>query len=206
MQFIEFKQNLEKFIVFNVNDIRKIEVDFDLRRLDEWKKKGYIKMIRRRYYMFADTSINESILSLIANTIYEPSYISLESALSRYNLIPESVYSVTSVTSQKAKNFKTEFGRFSYRQIKPSLMFGYKLVDFGGRRFRLAEIEKAVLDYLYLNPHIKDVPDFEGVRFNVDAFREGADIEKFKKYVSMYENASLGRRAENLLAYINNHD
>lgn len=206
MQFIEFKQNLGKFIIFNINDVRKIEASFDLRWLAEWKEKGYIKMIRRRYYIFADTLINESVLSLIANTIYEPSYISLESALSRYNLIPESVYSVTSVTSQKARNFKTEFGRFSYRQVKPSLLFGYKLVDFDGRRFRLAEIEKAVLDYLYLNPHIKDAPDFDGMRFNIDAFREGADIEKFKKYASMYKSASLKRRAETLLEYINDHD
>jgi predicted transcriptional regulator of viral defense system len=176
-----------------------------LRRLDEWKEKGYLKMVTRGYYIFGGTEVNESVLSLIANTIYEPSYISLELALSRYNLIPESVYSITSVTSKKTQTFETEFGRFSYRRIKPTLLFGYKLVDFGGRRFRLAEIEKAVLDYLYLNPHLKDVPDFEEARLNILAFREGADIVKFRTYLSRYENASFKRRAEKFLDYIS-HD
>ena len=43
MKFIELKKELGNFLVFNLNDIRKIEAEFDLRRLNEWKDKGYIE-------------------------------------------------------------------------------------------------------------------------------------------------------------------
>jgi len=103
MQFLELKKNLKDFMIFSKRDIEKMDQSFHNQRLSEWQKKGYIKMIRRGYYIFSDLEINESILFLIANKIYSPSYVSLEMAFSYYNLIPESVYSVTSVTTEKNK-------------------------------------------------------------------------------------------------------
>jgi len=52
MNFLEFKEKLKDFVVFNLNDIRKVDNRFDLRRLNEWQKKGYIKMVRRGHYAF----------------------------------------------------------------------------------------------------------------------------------------------------------
>jgi len=43
MQYIELREQLKDFKIFNLSDIRKIEADFDLRRLNEWQKKNYIK-------------------------------------------------------------------------------------------------------------------------------------------------------------------
>jgi len=101
MNFLEFKEKLKDFVVFNLNDIRKVDNRFDLRRLNEWQKKGYIKMVRRGHYAFSSLEINESVLLLVANKIYTPSYVSLEMALSYYTLIPEAVYGITSATSRK---------------------------------------------------------------------------------------------------------
>jgi len=202
MKFIELKKELGNFLVFNLNDIRKIEAEFDLRRLNEWKDKGYIKMIRRGYYIFSDLELNESVLFLIANKIYSPSYISLEMAFSYYNLIPESVYGITSVTSQKTNSFKTNLGEFIYSHIKPELMFGYNLVKCGIHSFKIAEIEKALLDYFYLNPQIKTKDDFAGMRFNKEAFKNNSDREKLLSYLKIFNNKSLKKRLENFLKHI----
>jgi predicted transcriptional regulator of viral defense system len=202
MQFTEFKQQLNNFVVFDLQDIRKIEVDFDLRRLSEWQDSGYIKIVRRGYYIFSDLEINEQVLFLIANNIYEPSYVSCEMALSFYGLIPEGVYSVTSISSKKTSKFKTLIAEFSYRKVKPELFFGYKLMTVGNQQYKIAEIEKTVLDYLYLNPQMQNEANFSEWRFNAQDFLAKANLEKFNKYLKVFGSKQLNKRAEKFLKFI----
>lgn len=203
MIFLAFKEKLRDFVVFNLNDIRKIDAGFDLRRLSEWQAKGYIKMIRRGYYAFSGLEINESVLFLIANKIYTPSYVSMEMALSHYSLIPEAVYGITSVASRKTNHFKTDFGEFIYRHIKPQLMFGYKLISYIGHNFKIAEPEKAILDFFYLNTKLNAEEDFVGLRFNSEEFKEHADKDKLQSYLLAFGNKSLEKRFNKFLKYIN---
>jgi predicted transcriptional regulator of viral defense system len=202
MNILAFKEKFKDFVAFNLSDIRKIEAAFDLRRLNEWQAKGYIKMLRRGHYVFSGLEINDPVLFLLANKIYAPSYVSLEMALAYYNLIPEAVYGITSVASRKTNYFKTDFGEFIYRHIKPQLMFGYKLIGYQGKIFKLAEPEKAVLDFFYLNTHIEAKEDFEGLRFNSEEFVENSDKNKFKDYLSAFENKKLAQRVNTFLRYI----
>lgn len=199
MKFIDFKEKLGQFVVFNLNDVRKIDAGFDLRRLSEWQKKGYIRMIRRGYYMFADRKLSEPILYLAANKIYSPSYVSFESALSLYGLIPEGVYAVTSASSKKTASFKTPIAEFSYRKLKAELMFGYRLEDLAGQRYKIAEMEKAVLDYLYLHPKIVDEADFYEWRFNSQEFLAKANMGKLHKYATAFQNNRLTLRMKKLI-------
>jgi predicted transcriptional regulator of viral defense system len=203
MIFLAFKEKLKDFVVFNLNDIRKIDARFDLRRLNEWQQKGYIRMIRRGHYAFSDLEINDSALFLVANKIYAPSYISLEMALSYYNLIPEAVYGITSVASRKTKNFRTDFGEFIYRHIKPALLFGYKLITYKDQNIKVAEVEKAILDYFYLNAHLNTKDDFNGLRFNAEEFRELSDKNKLNNYLTAFGNKRLEARMKKFLKYIN---
>ncbi len=205
MNILSFKNALKDFISFNLNDIRKIDAAFDLRRLSEWQEKGYLKMIRRGYYVFSDLQINEPILFLLANKIYSPSYISMEMALSYYNLIPETVYAITSVSSRKTNRFKTDFGEFSYRHIKPQLMFGYRLASYNGYSLKIAEPEKAILDYFYLNTGLSTEDDFAGLRFNDEEFREHTDKDKLQRYLVAFTNKRLEKRLNKFLTQIN-HD
>lgn len=202
MQFNEFRLNLKDFIVFQLQDIRKIDKNFDLRRLSEWKEKGYIKMIRKGYYIFADQEINDFILFFVANKIYSPSYISLEMALSYYHLIPEAVYGITSVTSEKTNHWKTPFGDFFYQHVKPNFMFGYNLVSYKNHRFAIAEIEKAVIDYFYLHPHLKTEHDFASIRFNSQEFMGKFDSKKMSRYLNEFHQRSLEERIDNFLQYM----
>lgn len=203
MQYIEIKDNLKGFMVLSANDILKIDSDFHKQRLSEWQKKGYIKKITKGYYIFSDLEINESALFIIANKIFEPSYVSLEMALSYYGLIPESVYGITSITSRKTYKFASSVGRFSYCHIKPELMFGYKLVNYQNHNFKIAEIEKAILDYFYINSKLKTEGEFEELRINKDTFQEKVDAEKFKKYLAQFNNKALEKRVNQFIKYLN---
>jgi predicted transcriptional regulator of viral defense system len=151
MNYLLFKKALEQFPVFSSKDIKKQFSDFDNRRLVEWQRKGYIIKLRRGFYCFEETQKGESFRYFSANKIYSPSYISLESALSYYNLIPEGVFTTTSLTTRNTTSFSTPVGSFSYRNVKAQLFFGYRLLNIQGHTIKMADPEKSILDYLYLN-------------------------------------------------------
>lgn len=94
---------------------------------------------------------------LLAGSIYGPSYISFEYALSYYGLIPEAVYTVTCATfeKKKKKRYETAFGTFTYRDV-PSAAFPLelRLVQEGDYFYRIAEPEKALCDKLYILPPV----------------------------------------------------
>lgn len=205
MQYINLKNQLKDFPVFSIRDIEKVDASFHKQRLSEWQRKGYIKKMRQGFYMFSDVQVNEKSMCIIANRIYEPSYISLEMALSVYGLIPEAVYGVTSVTSQNTKHIKTPVGDFIYTHIRPDLMFGYELREYGGHRYQIGEMEKVILDYLYLNTKLHDNDSFEGVRFAILEIKETLRIETFNTYLEAFQNESLTRRAKNFLTYIHTY-
>jgi predicted transcriptional regulator of viral defense system len=202
MRYIELKEQLKNFIIFSLKDIKKKESGFDRRRLSEWQTKGYIKKIRRGFYVFSDQEINEKTLFLIANKIYKPSYVSCEMALSFYNLIPEGVYLITSISTKKTMSFNSPAGNFNYHKIKPELFFGYHLIKYHNQSYKIAEIEKAVLDYLYLNPSMSDTEAFLEWRFNREEFLAGADMEKFQKYLALFKSKSLKQRVKIFLKFI----
>ena len=202
MRFMDFKQNIKDLKVFNLRDIRKIEAGFDIRRLNEWCRKGYIRRIRRGYYLFTDAEVSENTLCVIGNAMRKPSYISLEAALSVYGLIPETVYGITSVTSAKTARYDTGLGRFSYRHIKPELMFGYEVRTVGDDRYDIADMEKTVLDYLYFHPDMLEDADFSGWRFNGHEFKSRADMAKFKRYEAAFHNKELSKRVSAFISYI----
>jgi|AntAceMinimDraft_16_1070373.scaffolds.fasta_scaffold05674_7 predicted transcriptional regulator of viral defense system len=204
MQFLDLKRELKKFLIFSTLDIKKIDPEFHNQRLSEWREKGYIKKITKEYYVFSDTEINESLLFLIANKIYSPSYISFEMAFSYYGLIPEAVYAITSASPRKTNHFKTNLADFIYQSIKPKLIFGYKLVEYQGHYFKIAEIEKALLDHFYINSQLKTENDFMGMRFNLEVLRNRVDVSKLKEYLRRFDNKSLEKRINKLLEHIYN--
>ncbi len=203
MTFLEFKNNLKKFPVFSRLDIEKTGLVIYPQRLTEWQKKDYLKKISRGFYAFADLEVNQEVLFFTADKIYGPSYISLETALSIYNLIPEAVYTTTSVTTRKTNQMKTGWGNFSYRHIKPSIFFGYKLGKYQNHYYKIAEIEKAVLDYLYLHPEMSCIADLKEWRFNGGEFLKKMDLEKWKSCLKRINSRTLNSRAKKFLSFIN---
>lgn len=202
MNYRELEENLKPFVVFSIHDILKLDPEFHRQRLSEWQRKGYLRKITKGYYLFSDVEMEEPVLFLIANTIYWPSYVSLEMALSYHGLIPESVYSVTSVTTRVTKRLASPLGAFSYRKIKPELMFGYTLLPYGKHTVRIAEPEKALLDYFYFHADVREESAFRELRVNPDTLQKSFDREKFLRYRSLFGNRLLEKRTDNFLTFI----
>ena len=204
MRYLDLKQKLKDFTLFSLEHIRKFEKSFDRRRLTEWQKKNYIKKIIKGYYIFSDVDINQNVLFLIANKIYKPSYVSFESALSFYKLIPESIYAVTSANSRNTYIFKSPYGEFIYKKIKPKLMFGYTTLMGNSCMFNIAEPEKSILDYFYIKPQLKTEDDFEELRIERDMFFEHINMKTLDKYLGLFNCKVLKRRIKRLIKYLEN--
>lgn len=204
MRYLEFREEIKKLPIFNLNDIRKIDPAFHKPQLSYWLEKGWIKSIAGGYYAFGDTVIDSVILNVVANKIVQPSYISLESALAYYHIIPERVFGVTSVTSKKTSQFESRWGIISYRSLKSDLMFGYDIFrPLPGRIFLMASLEKTILDYLYLNSRISGIEDFEGLRWDREALSVLMENKTFESYLQRFNKRALGFRVEQMMRYLN---
>lgn len=170
MNFLEFKQKTEELPYFETKELRLILGDkftsTTLVNLKNWMNKGYLIMLRRGLYVLTETRSNTDSM-VFATKIYSPSYVSLEAALSFYGIIPEAVFTVTSVTTRKTKTFKTPVGNFSYQKIKKESFGGFETKKQNGISFNLALPEKAIVDFFYLNRGILggEREQFESYRF-----------------------------------------
>ncbi|HNW83154.1 MAG TPA: hypothetical protein PKG52_09710 [bacterium] len=200
MKYEIFRKNLIAKKIIETSDIYLLFPDFDSRRLCEWQEKGYIAKIINGFYVFTDVEINELILMRIANVIYSHSYISFETALSYYGLIPEAVYQTTSATTRKTKVFNTLQGSFGYRSISKNLFWGYTINPENG--FIIATPEKAILDYLYLRKQFNENDLFEW-RLNVDEYKKIVNEETIEKYLRIFNNKTLTRKYAILKEFIN---
>lgn len=118
-----------------------------------------------------DKNVNPFYLS---DLIYHPAYISFETALSFYELIPERVVQIKCATFNKKrkKEYKTYFGNYTYQDVPTNVFpYGVKIISFENYTYKIACLEKALLDKLYDSPHIANSKDmrhylFEDMRVN----------------------------------------
>lgn len=116
-------------------------------------KSGWLISLKKGLYMAGPKSkILRPESFQIANYLWGPSYVSMESALSYWGMIPERVFETTSVTLKASKTYKTAVGRFSYRQTSiPYYSFGICSVDLTPRQaVMIASPEKAICDKIVM--------------------------------------------------------
>lgn len=153
-------------------------------------KSGLFLKLRNSYYMLKDS---HSPLYVIANKLYQPSYVSLESALSHYGIIPEVVYAVTAVTTKPTREFKTPRAVFSYQRIKKSVFAGYSPVSIEGHVVLLAEPEKALADYLYF-------VDLKKISLNDRLNLKNIRKEKLLEFIAAFKREGLRKRVKEIYA------
>lgn len=121
--------------------------------LSRWAKHGKVIRLKRGLYTLPEDVRKISFsLRWLANTLYSPSYVSLEYVMSLHDLIPERVHAVTSVTPNKTATFQNPLGRFIYQHLKKNLFFGFEArQDEFENEIVMALPEKALLDHIYLN-------------------------------------------------------
>jgi predicted transcriptional regulator of viral defense system len=202
MKYFDIRQKLADLKVFSVEDLYIVDPAFRLETLYEWEKKHWVVKLRSKKYIFADYNPTGYDLYLIGNKLYEPSYISLELTLNHYGVIPEAVMRVTSVTTNKTLNVETPVGIFDYKTLSPRLFFGYQLITSGSTTYKIASLEKAIIDYMYLNPQVVSAVDIEALRFNTELLKERLDVAMLEQIVSVFDIASLRERVSMLIKYL----
>jgi hypothetical protein len=120
-------------------------------QLSRWSRAGKLCRIRRGWYLiekpYRARSVSEAV---IANTVVQPSYLSLEWALGFYGLIPEAVFNPTSVTTARGIEFTAMDRRYFYHHVQPVFFTGYEKAERSGNAFIIASPEKALLDKMYI--------------------------------------------------------
>ena len=207
MNFKALKEKFKDFLIIDSQAINLIQNPKYIRRqISEWKNKKWLIELRRGMYLINDIYFTEKISPLyVANKIYSPSYISLEYALSEYELIPETVNIITSVSTRKTADFVNELGRFSYGKIKKELFFGYKAVNVNNQNALYATKEKALLDFIYLNigSFRESFDDFYHYRFQN---LETISWKTLNSFLEKYKNNKLKRIIKLLRKYSKEED
>ncbi|MCL5986121.1 MAG: type IV toxin-antitoxin system AbiEi family antitoxin domain-containing protein [Actinobacteria bacterium] len=148
MSDIEFIQTLRSFNkpYFTLADLEKIlrmQRDSLYVTLNRLVKDGVLIRLKRGVYQPEFQGLE---LERAANELYYPSYISFESALSRYGILSQIPYTMTFATTRRSKKILLAEREVKYRQLKKKYFFGYKL----DKGIYIAEPEKAILDQLYM--------------------------------------------------------
>jgi len=127
-------------------------------KLSYMTKQGDLIRLKRGLYCVSSKITGKRFSSeLIANHLYGPSYVSLETALAYYNLIPERMAVTQSVVTRRAKTFQTPVGRFTYQTVPDGYYSaGIRLEQCDTHcAFMMATPEKALCDLLLLRSHLR---------------------------------------------------
>jgi len=178
------------------------------RKINHLLKKRYIIRIKKGLYILnPDYSRLPYSREILANLIYGPSYISLQYALSFYQLTPERVETITSVTFKKDKSFNTPIGRFTYRKnnIKHYPLGVLRTRIEGNRYVLMASIEKALIDLIDLefkdlNGNIESIPEllFSNLRIDEEELWRKINLNRLEKIAGEYKS----KRIQLLKSYL----
>jgi len=160
-------------------------------------QQGKLLHLRKGLYMkgfsFQNTKPN---LFYIANRIYPFSYISLDSALSFYQIIPETVNVITSVGHRRRRSFSTFLGEFEYKTSPVESLFdGVIQIKNDAHTFLIATIERAFLDFIFDKNLVWKYDSWElltkGYRFDEDILTEKINLEELIRLAALFKNKSV---------------
>jgi predicted transcriptional regulator of viral defense system len=158
-------------------------------------KKGLLIRLKKSptgsLYYLADYPPDQYV---IANRLYEPSYVSFDAALAFHNLIPESIYGVTSATTKTTRTFIAAGIRYYFCRIKEQLFTGYLPILHSSDIVLMAEPEKALTDLLYFVVLHKRIFQYERIKL------EKINKSKLIKYAKLYKQPKIFELIEGLYA------
>lgn len=188
MKKLGFLQNLKKGVkapLFTDEDLKLIfyKIPHSTIRASltyHLKVKNIIRLKRGLYSLVSEDGNFHFTPFQLANSLYDPSYVSFESALSHYGLIPEAVYTTTSACFQvKKKEFKTPMGIFSYNFI-PLRPFFLEVIKNPNDGSLIASELRALFDLIYL--HKKN---YQSLKDLEDDLR--IDLFELRKIINQYQ-------------------
>jgi predicted transcriptional regulator of viral defense system len=202
MEFYSLLKLVEKDPIFESALLLAGNVDPKLIRiqLSRWVKAKKISQIRRGLYSIAPPyQKKQPHPFLVANHLQKASYVSLQSALAFYGLIPEVVNVTTSVSTGRPERLVTPLGIYEFRHIKTEYLFGYRIIDLVDQKALVASPEKALLDLIYLQSAGDSIPYLKELRLqNTDKL----DRDLLKKYAEKFKTLKIQNAVRELFRAI----
>ena len=202
INYPQFYNQLSPNRVFSRQEAEQAFPKFDSRRLFEWKQKGYLIKLTNKWYVFSNVAFTNGLSYLISNAICQPSYISLETALSFHQLIiandPNNSFgenSIHAITKHKTVVYYNHRGTFSYRKIKPEFYLGFDTIEIEGKAIQMANPEKALIDFLYFNANFNSLSKLTNIAWNTQALAQ-LDWKKLSSIQLMIGSKALDRRMD----------
>lgn len=167
-------------------------------QLSRWVNDGKIIQLRRGLYTLGSPyRKKEPHPFFIANRLQPASYISLQSALAHYHLIPDAVVEITSITSVRPRCWHTPLGVFRFRKVKQDWFHSYRQIEISvGQPCYIAYPEKALLDLIYLEPGSEKISYLKELRLQNT---EALSTVTLKKFGERAPNERVRLAIENLL-------
>ena len=182
----------------------KVNPDIVCLQLIRWTKSGRVFQLRRCLYAIAPPYQKvKPHPFLIANRMQRASYVSGQSALAFYGLIPDTVQAILSVTAGRPERLETPLGVFEFRHIKPELLRGYRMTTLHSPKTAeqnalVATPEKALLDLVYLQPGGDQPVYLRELRLqNLDHL----DMDELRRQAEIFKTPKL-RRAVNAIIHL----
>lgn len=164
-------------------------------QLSRWTTVGRIYQLRRGLYaLIPPYQKIKPHPFVVANHLVRASYVSCQSALEFYGLIPEYVPITISVTAKRPGHWETPLGIYEFHHIKTDLLHGYRMTDLGGgQQAFIATPEKALLDMAYLQPGGDSPAYLQELRLqNLDHL----DLDELRRQAEGFNSPKLWRVAE----------
>jgi predicted transcriptional regulator of viral defense system len=204
MKFSEFYEMSRDVAVLEIEAIRlnwkgkKSAIPVMLHR---WEKQDKIIKLKNGLYIFSEKYRSKEIFEpWISYLIKNPSYISLEKAMEYYQLIPDAIFTYTSVTPRKRPGlFETKVGNFKYFSIKKEYFWGYRIIESNDLRGYIAEPEKALLDTFYFTKGEIDINYLKEMRFQNLEILDGA---KLRAYAERFDRKRISRAVTAFSRYL----
>jgi predicted transcriptional regulator of viral defense system len=197
-------EKLDNLIYFTKDSLRSISNDSESTismNIHRWKKSGDIVIFKNGIYCtrssYSYYSKKDNYHKFISSILLKPSYISLTTVLSDYDILTEGVYNISAVTTKlPTKYFE---GKYRYRQITEKLFTGYEIKYFEQYKYYEATKAKALFDYIYYkSPKLKPSMNIlEELRLNLEDFTK-KDFEEMKTYAKIVSSKKLVKIVNNL--------
>ena len=158
-----------------------------------------IRLKRGLYVVNPEWSGKRISMGLVANHLYSPSYVSMQTALRWYGLLPEQVILILSMSIKHSRRFENSLGRFDYIGVDRNwFSIGLRHEDLNEGSFIIACPEKALCDLICTTPGVnlrykKEAQTYleEDLRLDMDAFRQ-FDVEILRQC------AAMGRKTQSI--------
>ena len=162
-----FELNDIKKLIISIEDIAKaLSINKESAKVtaNRYVKNGSLFRIKRDFYITSNNyeKLTEKDLFQIANSIQVPSYISLTSALTYYNISTQQLREIIeSISTKKTNSIKLKEINFKFILVKKNFYTGFTLEN----DIFIALPEKALADAIYLSSLGRYNCDFNAIDF-----------------------------------------